>query len=118
MCTVFSGSVGGIWWVTVSLSTVKSLVISFISLRLTSGKMLLSTNIAISSSSCCALSCLKVGRIHGRIGMIGRSSRGLLLFLWAWHLELEVCIMRDYHECDKSWSAENSVVLGFLVYYF
>src|ERR1041385_1986049 len=50
--TVFFGSVGWTWCVIVSLSILKSLPNSFVSLRFASGNMLLSVNMEISFSCC------------------------------------------------------------------
>src|SRR3954464_3819239 len=50
----FSGSVRCTWWVTVSLSMLKSRLYSFDSLRLARGKVFLSVAMAITLSSCSA----------------------------------------------------------------
>src|SRR4051812_28045301 len=114
--TVFSGSVGCTWWVTVSLSMLKSRPYSFDSLRLANGKMLLFVGMTISFSSCSApkvSETLWKSRSHWSdlVPVNCNTARS------PWHLELEVGIVWNRHELRERWPPQYGVVLRLPVEY-
>src|SRR3954463_3364465 len=109
---VFSGSFGCTWWVTVSLSMLKSRPYSFDSLQLANGKMLLSVAMAISLSSCSTpkvSETLWKSRSHWSdlvklpLTVMTPADPGILSF--------EVGIVRNRHELRECWMSQYGVVL-------